>query len=146
MSIPARQVTGIELSLTLERLVRLIRELSTSAGLSPTAATVLGRLDVSGPQRLTELARATGGSQPAMTQLVGRMERDGLVSRTVTKGDRRGVLVELSHHGKEILAARRAQRAVALEQLLDHLDDDDQAAIASALPALGRLVDALTTG
>ncbi|MBO0847519.1 MAG: MarR family transcriptional regulator, partial [Nocardioides sp.] len=77
MSIQGRDVTGTEFALTLERLVRLLRELASSADLSPTVVAVLGRLDGSGPLRLTELARLTGVTQPAMTQLVGRMERDG---------------------------------------------------------------------
>lgn len=139
-----RAGAGEELSLTLERLLRLIRELSTSGALSPTASTVLARLGGSGPMRLTELARITGVTQPAMTQLVGRMERDGLVTREVTKGDRRGVLVGLSEQGAAVLAARRAERATALDDLLGRLDPDDQVAIAGALPALGRLVDSIT--
>lgn len=138
-------LSGAELSLVLERLVRLTRELS-SGELSPTAVAVLGRLDSSGAMRLTELARSTGVTQPSMSQLVDRMQRDGLVTRAVTEGDRRGVLVQLSERGAEVLAQRRAGRAAALDRILDRLDPDDLSAIAAALPALGRLVDGVTAG
>jgi len=139
------RATGQELSIAMEQLVRLIREISSAGGISPTAASVLTRLGHSGPERLTELARTVGVSQPAMTQLVSRMERDGLVARTTAPEDRRAVLVELSDHGRAVLAERRAQRAGVLDELLGRLDPADQAAIGAALPALGRLVDSVTT-
>lgn len=137
-------VSGQDLSQTMERLVRLIREISTAGGISPTAASVLSLLGRSGPERLTELARSVGVSQPAMTQLVGRMERDGLVTRTTTAEDRRAVLIALSDHGIAVLEERRAQRAGVLEELLARLTPADQAAIGAALPALDRLVDSVT--
>jgi DNA-binding MarR family transcriptional regulator len=92
--------------------------------------------------RLTELAHAQGVSQPGMTQLVTRMEREGLVRRTANSDDRRGVLVEATDAGLDLLRRRRAERADALQHLLDRLDPQDQAAIAAALPALARLVEA----
>jgi DNA-binding MarR family transcriptional regulator len=55
------------------------------------------------------------------------------------------VLVEVTGAGRELVGARRAQRAEALEQLLARLDPADQAAIHTALPALARLVEARAT-
>lgn len=136
---------GTELAVVLEQLVRLIRQLATAGDLSMAAASALARIVRDGPQRLTELAVAEGISQPGMTQLVTRLERDGLVRRAASSGDRRGVLVELTDAGLELVGARRAERAVALEQLLARLDDDDQDAIHRALPALARLVEARNT-
>lgn len=43
-------------------------------GQSLTTNVVLARLHADGPIRLTVLAAASGVSQPAMTQLVGRLE------------------------------------------------------------------------
>jgi DNA-binding MarR family transcriptional regulator len=77
-----------------------------------------------------------------MTQLVTRMERDGLVRRTASADDRRGVLVEATSAGLELFERRRLERARALQHMLDQLDPADQAAIAAALPALARLVNA----
>jgi DNA-binding MarR family transcriptional regulator len=137
--------SGTELAVVLEQLVRLIRQLATAGDLSMAAASALARIVRDGPQRLTELANAEGISQPGMTQLVTRLERDGLVRRTASSGDRRGVLVELTGAGVELVGARRAERAEALEQLLAQLDPADQAAIHTALPALARLVEARST-
>jgi DNA-binding MarR family transcriptional regulator len=129
------------LGIGLERVTRLVRQLATAGDLSLTAALVVARLAGDGPQRLTELAVGEGLSQPGMTQLVTRLERDGLVRRTASTGDRRGVLVEVTDAGGELVERRRAQRAAALDELLGRLDPGDQAAITAALPALARLAD-----
>ena len=134
--------SGTELVVVLEQLVTLVRQVSTAGGLSMAASSALNRLGRNGPHRLTELARAQGVSQPGMTQLVTRMEREGLVRRTANSGDRRGVLVEATDAGLDLLTRRRAERAGALQHLLDRLAPQDQAAIAAALPALARLVEA----
>ena len=138
------RVSGQDLSHAMERLVRLIREISAAGGISPTTASVLSLLGRQGPERLTEMARSVGISQPAMTQLISRMERDGLVTRASAPEDRRAVLVVLSDHGEAVLAERREQRAGVLGELLARLDPADQAAIGAALPALDRLVDSVT--
>jgi DNA-binding MarR family transcriptional regulator len=130
------------LGAVLERVARLVRRLGIAGDLSLTAATVVARLVGDGPQRLTELAAGEGLSQPGMTQLVSRLERDGLVRRTASAGDRRGVLVAVTDAGAELVTRRRAERAAALDDLLGRLDPADQAAIAAALPALARLADA----
>lgn len=136
-------LTGRDLAPTMERLVRLVREVSTAGEVSTTGAAVLARLGRLGGQRITDLARAEGVSQPAMTQLVNRLEQDGLVRRTADLADRRGVLVETTDRGREVTTARRTQRAEALEAALERLDGSDRTAIAAALPALDRLVDAV---
>ncbi|MEI7058046.1 MarR family transcriptional regulator [Nocardioides sp. CCNWLW239] len=137
------EATGRSLAPVMERLVRLVREVSTAGEVSTTGAAVLARLGRLGGQRITDLARAEGVTQPAMTQLVNRLEHDGLVRRTADSADRRGVLVETTDRGREVIEARRTQRAEALEAALERLDRADRAAIAAALPALDRLVDAV---
>jgi DNA-binding MarR family transcriptional regulator len=131
-----------ELFVAFEQLVRYVRQVSTAGGLSTAASTMLGRLGREGPQRLTELARAEGVSQPGMTQLVTRMERDGLVRRIASTDDRRGVLVEATDAGTDLVRQRRAERAEALRKLMDRLDPQEQSAVVIALPALARLIQA----
>jgi DNA-binding MarR family transcriptional regulator len=131
---------GRSLSLALEQLVPLLRSLSVGS-VSPTAYAVLGQLERSGEVRLSDLAHAAAVTQPAMTQLVNRMEAEHLVVRKRSGEDRRGVLVALAGHGREVLAARRERRIALLDELAGRLDDEDRAAIAGALPALGRLIE-----
>ncbi|MEU6135774.1 MarR family transcriptional regulator [Nocardioides sp. NPDC047086] len=135
--------SGRDLSLALEKVVRLVREVSTAGDISPTAATVLGVLARTGTQRVTDLARIAGVSQPAMTQLVNRLTQQELLARVADDADRRAVLVEITDAGREVLETRRGQRAGVLDAALARVSAEDRAAIAAALPALDRLVDAV---
>jgi DNA-binding MarR family transcriptional regulator len=135
--------SGRDLSLALEKVVRLVREVSTAGDVSPTAATVLAGLARTGPQRVTDLARVAGVSQPAMTQLVNRLTQQGMLARVADDADRRAVLVEVTDAGREVLETRRGQRAGVLDAALARVSAEDRAAIAAALPALDRLVDAV---
>lgn len=125
----------------LEQLSRVMRRLATTGGLGLTAASVLTRLDLDGPQRLTDLAASEGVSQPSMTQLVSRLEREDLVQRAPSPEDGRVVIVTVTGAGRNLVAERRLERAAALEALLNELDLDEQAAISRALPAFARLAD-----
>ncbi|MER7607303.1 MarR family transcriptional regulator [Nocardioides sp. NPDC127503] len=135
--------SGRDLSLALEKVVRLVREVSTAGDVSPTAATVLAGLARTGPQRVTDLAKVAGVSQPAMTQLVNRLTQQGMLARVADDADRRAVLVEVTDAGREVLETRRGQRAGVLDAALARVSVEDRAAIAAALPALDRLVDAV---
>jgi DNA-binding MarR family transcriptional regulator len=139
---PADLTAGLDyvrLHLVLERLFGLLRRDSQSPGLSLTAASTLRNLELNGPRRLTDLAADESVTQPAMTQLVSRLERDGLAERTTDPADGRVVLVRVTPAGTAHLQRRRAMRAGHLADLLATLDEDDERLIAAALPALERL-------
>jgi Transcriptional regulators len=72
-----------------ERLIGLVRSLSPADGLSLTAAATLATLERSGPRRLTALAVQEGVTQPAMTQLIARLQDAGLVDREADPADGR---------------------------------------------------------
>jgi DNA-binding MarR family transcriptional regulator len=131
-----------ELSVALERLVSLLRRLPTGSDISLTTASTLRLLEQDGPARLSELATREGVTQPAMTQLVTRLERDGLARRTAHPDDARVVLVAITDVGRELLASRRATRAVHLAQLMDTLPAADRRRLTAAVPALIRLAAA----
>ncbi|MGN6246120.1 MAG: MarR family winged helix-turn-helix transcriptional regulator [Motilibacteraceae bacterium] len=137
---PAADVDA-DLALVLERLVRVVRQLASAGGLSVPAASTLTRAEREGPQRLTDLAVSQGVSQPGMTQLVGRLERDGLVRRVPSPDDGRVALVEVTAEGRRLVATRRAERAAALGALLAELDPADRTAVHAAVPALARLAE-----
>jgi DNA-binding MarR family transcriptional regulator len=130
-----------EVAAGLERLVVLIRWLSPP-GLSLTAGGTLATLDRSGPCRLTALAVSEGVTQPAMTQLIGRLADSGLVERLTDPADGRVVHVQLTAQGQELVASRREARAQRLSGLLATLSPADQRALAAALPAMRALAGA----
>ncbi|TDD56255.1 MarR family transcriptional regulator [Nonomuraea terrae] len=141
MDVAIPQGSADALTIAVEQLVRHVRLSATTGGLSSAASFVLSRLAREGPQRLTELARAEGVSQPNMSQLVNRLERGDLVRRTADHSDGRGVLVEVTDTGVEVFLRRRAERALALQQLIDELTEQEQHAVAVALPALARVIE-----
>ncbi|MBB5872653.1 DNA-binding MarR family transcriptional regulator [Allocatelliglobosispora scoriae] len=130
----------VDLAVTVQRLFGSIRRLSPP-GLSLTAASTLATLEREGAHRLTELAAKEGVTQPAMTQLVTRLERDALAQRVPDPQDGRVVLVEITQAGRDLLNHRRRARADKVNSLLAELPAADRRAIESALPALNRLAD-----
>src|SRR6476619_6753240 len=125
-----------------ERLIGLLRSLSPADGLSATAAATLATLERSGPRRLTALAVQGGVTQPAMTQLIARLEDTGLVRREADPADGRVVQVRLTDQGRDTLARRRAVRAERLAVVLDRISPQDRAALGAALPAIDALASA----
>jgi DNA-binding MarR family transcriptional regulator len=126
----------------LERLIGLFRSLSPAGGLSLTATSTLVTLERSGPCRLTSLAASQGVTQPAMTQLIARLEEAGLAERAADPDDGRVVQIRVTADGRALLGRRRAVRAERLAGLLAQLSPEEQAALAAALPAIEALVSA----
>jgi DNA-binding MarR family transcriptional regulator len=122
-----------------ELIVGLFRSLSPASGLSMTAAATLAGIERLGPQRLTLLATREGVTQPAMTQLISRLEESGLVRRAPSPDDGRVVLVAITEQGRATLAHRRSARAERLAGIITQLSPDHRAALAAALPALDAL-------
>ena len=113
-------------------------------GTSLTSRNVLAALAAEGPSRLTALATATGIAQPAMTQLVGRMEREGLVVRLIDPEDGRATLVAITHAGRALRAEQRQSVRERMVGLLDRLSADDQATLALAMRVAMPLLQQLT--
>jgi DNA-binding MarR family transcriptional regulator len=90
------------------------------------------------PYRLspTELFSSVMLSSGAMTSRLDRLERAGLVARTPDPDDRRGVLVELTLQGRE-LVDRAVEAHVANEwRLVGALTSEEQAELAGLLRKL----------
>jgi DNA-binding MarR family transcriptional regulator len=130
----------------LERLLGLFRWLSPPTGLSLTAAATLATLERAGPCRLTMLADREAVTQPAMTQLVARLQEAGLVTRSADPTDGRVVQVRITGAGRAVLAERRAVRAGRLAGMLADLSAADRATLAAALPVMDTLVAAQRAG
>jgi DNA-binding MarR family transcriptional regulator len=120
----------------------MIRHLAR--GTSLTSRNVLSALAAEGPSRLTALAAATGIAQPAMTQLVGRMEREGLVVRLIDRADGRATLVAITDAGRALRDELHQSVHERMAELLDRLSADDQATLALALRVATPLLQQLT--
>jgi DNA-binding MarR family transcriptional regulator len=120
----------------------LVRQLAW--GTSLTCRSVLATLDDDSPVRLTELAAATGVSQPAMTQLVRRLEREGLVTRLIDPEDARATLVAISDAGSAMRAGLRQSLDQRLVELLSTMSPEEEAALGLAMRVALPLLHQLT--
>jgi DNA-binding MarR family transcriptional regulator len=99
----------------------LERDLGERHGLGVTEFEVLERLAENPGRkfRVQELAESVHLSQSALSRMIGRLERHGLVERSLCDNDRRGIYVCLTGAGRrrhaEALPTQRAVLAATLQ-------------------------------
>lgn len=124
--------------------VLMVRHVSPRQSTGLGTVLMLSRIDREGPLRLTVLAAAEGVSQPAMTQLVQRLTRQGLVTRVSDPADARAALVGITDAGRALLADRQRARHDRLAALVATLSTEEEAALALAmrvaLPIIQRMI------
>jgi DNA-binding MarR family transcriptional regulator len=106
-------------------------------GLSSAKYTVLAKLAQAGePLALSELAAQVCCVRSNMTQLVDRLEADGLVRRVAHPDDRRMVRAALTKQGEEREAAGAEQMKRIQSQVAAMLTKGDRTVFERALSAL----------
>jgi DNA-binding MarR family transcriptional regulator len=103
----------------------LDRELGNTHDLTASEFEVLQQLELADEcsLRMNVLGDSAHLSQSALSRLVSRLERDGLVERKACEQDRRSLFVALTDAGRERYAdARPTQRRVLREEGSDCLD------------------------
>ncbi|WP_435742416.1 MarR family winged helix-turn-helix transcriptional regulator [Nocardioides sp. SYSU DS0663] len=117
---------------------RLDEDLRRSFDLSLTEYEILVRLsERDGQMRMAQLADALAHSRSRVTHTVARMERAGLLSRSASPEDGRGIVAALTDEGMDLL--RRAA-PLHVQSVRDHLVD---LVSAEDLAAMGRVLDAV---
>jgi DNA-binding MarR family transcriptional regulator len=89
---------------------------------------LLSALRVTGPpHRLspTQLGRGLMLSSAGVTSRIDRLERRGFVRRLNDPNDRRGVLIELTDEGLEVVDAAVAAITVSDRQLMERFDPEE---------------------
>ena len=145
MTPPAPTLADAELASRLRLAVtRLARRLRTQlpGDLSPSQLATLASVERLGPITLGELSAAERVKPPTMTKIVGCLEEQGLVSRTVDQSDRRVARVEATGEGRRFLDQTRKQKDAYLAERLRGLDPADRAALERAAAVLERLLEA----
>lgn len=141
---PKNNLTELNVSdfaMVFEDLTRIFIRLPSIEKLSFTTLSVLHTLSLKSPMRLTELTVNEQVTQSAITQLVTRLERDGLVERRPDPNDGRVVQVHITALGANVIDSRRLNRMTKLSKFSEGLTEEEKRAIASAIPALRRLVE-----
>lgn len=127
---------GLVAAVLEELAVLAVRRISTPREISLTAAATLSHLRRHGATRLTALASEQGVSQPSMTQLVKRLEREGLLRRSADPQDGRAVQVTITDAGLNLLDERRRRRTERLAELIEELPAGERRELAAAAETL----------
>lgn len=130
-----------ELTTIIEDFITIFIRLPLVERLSFTTLSVLHTLARRGPMRLTELTATEQMTQPAITQMVRRLEEDGLLERRADVRDGRVALIQLTPRGAQIVEARRTARVERLSGLLERLSAEEREAIVAAVPALAHAIE-----
>lgn len=133
----------IEVSSLLRHTVE--QQLKEAGGLSYVQFQLLATLGdaADGSRRMTDLADGVVYSRSGLTYQVGLLEQAGLVARSPSADDERGVTVTITDAGRDVLARVFPGHVEVLQQLfLDPLSTQDVGVLADVL---GRVRDHMRT-
>jgi DNA-binding MarR family transcriptional regulator len=129
---PDLDMSGLQVTSRLSRLglhlARREEDVFGRLGLNRGEVGVLSALRIAGPpHRLspTRLGRGLMLSSAGVTSRLDRLERRALVRRVPDPADRRGVIVELTDEGQEVVDAAVAADTLAEKQVLGQLSEDE---------------------
>jgi DNA-binding MarR family transcriptional regulator len=122
------------------RLSRGLRQETEQLGVTSRQVTLLWLIREHPGLSLRELAAEERVSAPAVSGIVDRLEKAGLIERVRDVEDRRRVGLTLTEDGERLLKRVRARRTTWLAERLKGLDDDELAAVEAAIEPLWRLL------
>jgi DNA-binding MarR family transcriptional regulator len=126
------------LRLSATRLARRLRQESAS-GRTPSQLSALASIEQHGPLTLGTLADHERVAPPTITNIVAKLEADGLVSRHIDQADRRFARVTVTDAGRALTAEIRRRKTTWLAGRISALDPEQQTQLAAALDALDAL-------
>ena len=118
---------------------RLEERLRSEADLSWAEFELLMRLAVvaTRPLQMSEIAAQLVGSPSGTTRIADRLEKDGLIVRETPRENRRIVRVQLTDHGKKVLAtADETFRTTLQETFGEHLAEGEVSTLRKSLRKL----------
>jgi DNA-binding MarR family transcriptional regulator len=140
---PSSAALANRLRPVLLRLARELRREIQSLGVTGGQVSLLFQIKQHPGITASELAERERMSAPGMSGHIARLEAASLIERT-RAADRRRIGLTMTPEGEQVLAAVRKRRTAWLAEHLKSLADDEREAIAAALPALEKLLEAPT--
>ncbi|MGR6316974.1 MarR family transcriptional regulator [Micromonospora soli] len=106
-----------------------VRLLNERLGIGWTAFNVLLQLGAADGQTAKEIAHASMVTPSTLTGVVDTLERDGLIERRRSDTDRRVIRLHLTEAGRQRLSLSATKLSAEFDQLFDHVEPADEAAI-----------------
>ena len=126
---PDLEMEALKVTARLSRIGPLLAKRQEAAfsrfGLNRGEVGALSALRIAGPpHRLspTRLGKGLMLSSAGVTSRIDRLERRGLVRRLADPDDRRGVIIELTNEGRDVVDEAVAAVTISDRQLLERLD------------------------
>ncbi|MFE3293522.1 MarR family winged helix-turn-helix transcriptional regulator [Rhodococcus sp. NPDC059234] len=129
------------LKIALARISRLVDRQVSGGGLTRTQLSVLGTVARLGPLGAGAVAEVEGLNPTMLSRVIGKLEADGLLSRSADPGDRRAVLVQVTAAGEELHQRLRRERTSLFTEALTRLPHTQTESLLAALPAVEALAE-----
>jgi DNA-binding MarR family transcriptional regulator len=130
-----------QLHSTAIRLLRTVRRMDESSGLTAPRLSALSVIVFSGPITLGKLAEAEQVRPPTMTRIVNALEKQELVVKAQDPGDGRVIRIAATAQGKRVLIRGRARRVQFLTEQIRYLEKVEQENLSAALVTIQELID-----
>ena len=109
---------------------------------SMTEVETIGHLSRNSALLPTELASLTRIKTQSMSQILKKIEKQGIVKRTPSKEDKRKVYISLTPFGKKMVEKVKYDKDEWLKNAIEKsLSDKDKELLIKALPILNKLVE-----
>jgi DNA-binding MarR family transcriptional regulator len=141
---PGPEILAELLHSTAIRLLRTVRRVDESSGLTASRLSALSVIVFSGPIALGKLAEAEQVRPPTMTRIVNALEQQELVVKVQDPGDGRLIRIAATTKGKRMLIRGRARRVQLLTGQIRRLQKVEQENLSAALVTIQRLIDRIS--
>ena len=122
---------------------RLRKQVYSVNTYSMTEMDTIGQLFYNAPLLPTELAGLARVKTQSMSQILRKLEDQGIISRASSRDDKRKVYISLTAAGKKMVEKTRYDRDELLKGLIEKsLTDKERQLLEKALPVLNKLIEA----
>ncbi|PRC94933.1 MarR family winged helix-turn-helix transcriptional regulator [Solimicrobium silvestre] len=135
------ETAAIDFTQAVGLLVRRLRAVAATQGLSMTESVVMARLEKEGPATIADLARAEGMKPQSMGTTVAALEEMDLIVRKAHPTDGRQMLIELSDNGLALRKSTGDAKRTWLTQAIAQLDETERETLYQASDIIRRLVE-----
>lgn len=116
------------------------RHLLREHGITGPQLVILQEVAAFGPMTVSQLARATSLSQGTVTNILMRLEKGGLVTRTRSEADKRRVYIDVADKCRDLLASAPSPLHETFSERFGDLQEWEQEMILSALKRLAAIM------
>jgi DNA-binding MarR family transcriptional regulator len=126
------------------RLLRTVRRVDESSGLTAPRLSALSVIVFNGPITLGKLAEVEQVRPPTMTRIVSALEEQELVVKAQDPSDGRVIRIAATTKGKRVLIRGRARRVQFLTKQIRLLEKVEQENLSAALATIQELIDRIS--